>query len=108
MVWSAGLNSPRFRSKTGVMSGPINSCGRILPVVVAVAAIGMSLALTPKASAQTLTLTPAPPGATTAPQPLPGAKPIEGTFQAAARYSSDGTIINGGLHWRIYADRPDQ
>src|SRR5689334_17190193 len=90
------------------MSGPINSCGRILPALAAVAAIALAPVLMSMASAQTLTLTPAPPGATTAPQPLPGAKPIEGTFQAAARYSSDGTIINGGLHWRIYADRPDQ
>jgi hypothetical protein len=27
---------------------------------------------------------------------------------ASARYSSDGTAINGGLHWRVYADKPDQ
>jgi hypothetical protein len=99
------LNSPRFRSKTDVMSGPIKPCCRILPAVAAVAVIGISLALMSKASAQTLM--PAPPAATTTPQPPPGARPIEGTFQAAARYSSDGTIINGGLHWRVYADRPD-
>jgi hypothetical protein len=87
------------------MSGPIKPCCRILPAVAAVAVIGISLALMSKASAQTLM--PAPPAATTTPQPPPGARPIEGTFQAAARYSSDGTIINGGLHWRVYADRPD-
>src|SRR6476620_4327986 len=90
------------------MSGPITICRRILPAVLAVAIVGTAPALMSKAFAQTLTLTPAAPPAAAAPQPVPGTKPIEGTFQAAARYSSDGTIINGGLHWRIYSDRPDQ
>jgi len=25
-----------------------------------------------------------------------------------ARYSRDGGVINGGLNWRVYADKPDQ
>jgi hypothetical protein len=32
----------------------------------------------------------------------------EGAIVATARYTNDGSIINGGLHWRVYADRPDQ
>ena len=32
----------------------------------------------------------------------------EGALIASARYGSDGTAINGGLHWRVYADKPDQ
>jgi hypothetical protein len=44
------------------------------------------------------------------PPPLPPAnmKTGEGALIASARYSSDGTAINGGLHWRVYADKPDQ
>ena len=29
-------------------------------------------------------------------------------LQASARFGRDGAIINGGLHWRVYADKPDQ
>ncbi len=32
----------------------------------------------------------------------------EGAVFASARYGHDGTPINGGLHWRVYADKPDQ
>lgn len=32
----------------------------------------------------------------------------EGAIMAMARYSADGGPINGGLHWRVYADKPDQ
>jgi hypothetical protein len=32
----------------------------------------------------------------------------EGAIYATARYGSDGSPISGGLHWRIYADKPDQ
>src|SRR3954463_4598216 len=42
------------------------------------------------------------------PQPPANMKTGEGALVASARYSSDGTAINGGLHWRVYADKPDQ
>lgn len=42
------------------------------------------------------------------PSPPAGMKAGEGAVLATARYSSDGTAINGGLHWRVYADKPDQ
>jgi hypothetical protein len=35
-------------------------------------------------------------------------RPGEGAIVASARFGHDGTPIVGGLHWRIYADRPDQ
>jgi len=41
------------------------------------------------------------------PQPPANMKTGEGALIASARYSSDGTPINGGLHWRVYADKPD-
>jgi hypothetical protein len=31
----------------------------------------------------------------------------EGAILASARFGHDGTLISGGLHWRIYADKPD-
>ena len=40
--------------------------------------------------------------------PAPNVKAGEGVLQASARFGHDGAIINGGLHWRIYADHPDQ
>ena len=42
------------------------------------------------------------------PQPPANMKTGEGALMASARYSSDGAAINGGLHWRVYADKPDQ
>jgi hypothetical protein len=41
------------------------------------------------------------------PQPPANMKTGEGALIASARYSSDGAAINGGLHWRVYADKPD-
>jgi hypothetical protein len=42
------------------------------------------------------------------PQPPANMKSGEGALLATARYTADGSAINGGLHWRVYADRPDQ
>jgi hypothetical protein len=35
-------------------------------------------------------------------------RPGEGAIAVSARFGHDGTPIAGGLHWRIYADKPDQ
>jgi len=32
----------------------------------------------------------------------------EGALALQARYGREGGVINGGLHWRVYSDRPDQ
>lgn len=41
--------------------------------------------------------------------PLPSnLKAGEGAIVAQARYSREAGMINGGLHWRVYSDRPDQ
>ena len=32
----------------------------------------------------------------------------EGAIAVQARYSREGGLINGGLYWRVYADKPDQ
>jgi hypothetical protein len=32
----------------------------------------------------------------------------EGAILPTARFSRDSPIITGGLHWRVYADKPDQ
>jgi len=47
-----------------------------------------------------------------APQALPAApapttRSGEGALQAIARFGRESPVITGGLHWRIYADRPD-
>jgi hypothetical protein len=45
----------------------------------------------------------------TLPQPAPpAARPGEGLLQAIARFGRDNALITGGLHWRVYPDRPDQ
>lgn len=72
---------------------------RILLPALALLAIGML----PASAQSPFTMPPAPP-----PQPPANMKAGEGAVFASARYSSDGTAINGGLHWRVYADKPDQ
>jgi hypothetical protein len=41
-------------------------------------------------------------------QAVPNLKPGEGVIAAAARFGPGGGLITGGLHWRVYTDRPDQ
>jgi hypothetical protein len=41
-------------------------------------------------------------------QPVPTLRPGEGAILPTARYGRDGPVITGGLHWRVYADKPDQ
>jgi hypothetical protein len=59
--------------------------------------------VTPQPFALPLLLPNAPPA-----QPPANVRPGEGVVLAAARFGSDGSTINGGLHWRIYPDKPDQ
>jgi hypothetical protein len=42
------------------------------------------------------------------PQAPANMKAGEGAIVVSARYSKEGSAINGGLHWRVYADKPDQ
>ncbi len=46
--------------------------------------------------------------ATPSSAPLPRVRPGESTLALSARFGRDAAIITGGLHWRIYADKPDQ
>ncbi len=70
-------------------------------LIAAIALLAMAAA---PVSAQTPFTMPAPPP----PQPPANMKAGEGAVLASARYSNDGAAINGGLHWRVYADKPDQ
>lgn len=81
-----------------VMIAGKNLCRLLLPAL-ALAAIGAS-----QASAQSPF--PSPSGQPL--QPPASMKAGEGALTASARYSADGAVINGGLHWRVYADKPDQ
>jgi hypothetical protein len=70
-------------------------------------AVAMLVAVTAThASAQQQSLFPNPP----LPQPQIPAnlKAGEGVIVAQARYSREAGAINGGLHWRVYSDKPDQ
>jgi hypothetical protein len=87
-------------------------CGGILLAVLTLSALGPS-----GASAQSAFTLPqstplqAPFTSPGAPAPMPPPASMrtgEGAIYATARYGSDGNPINGGLHWRIYADKPDQ
>ena len=40
--------------------------------------------------------------------PLPRVRPGENVLTLTARFGPGAPTITGGLHWRIYADRPDQ
>jgi len=72
---------------------------RILLATFALFAFGASQAI----AQSPFTLSGSPP-----PQPPANMKTGEGALIVSARYSTDGTAINGGLHWRVYADKPDQ
>jgi hypothetical protein len=83
----------------------------IHPAMLTVAALLPAAALlvvlcAPQAFAQQQSLFPNPP----LPQPqMPSnMKAGEGVVVAQARYSRESGVINGGLHWRVYADKPDQ
>jgi hypothetical protein len=41
-------------------------------------------------------------------QPPANLRAGDGALLALARFGRDGAVINGGLHWRVYADKPDQ
>ena len=48
-----------------------------------------------------------------APPPMLAPSPFnlkagEGAILPVARFGKDGGVITGGLHWRVYADKPDQ
>ncbi|MGY4307734.1 hypothetical protein ACVIJ6_004977 [Bradyrhizobium sp. USDA 4369] len=52
-----------------------------------------------------------PPGAPAGPPPVaapPPAAPNQGVLSLSARYGKDLPNINGGLIWRVFADRPDE
>lgn len=71
---------------------------RLVTIALALAAVAA-----PAAAQSPFTMPPAAP-----PQAPANLKSGEGALLATARYGSDGSAINGGLHWRVYADRPDQ
>lgn len=68
-------------------------------------ALVLAACLSTQAFAQQ-SLFPAPP--MPPPQAPANMKAGEGALAVQARYSREGGLINGGLHWRIYADKPDQ
>lgn len=49
-----------------------------------------------------------PPGAPPLATPPPAAVPNQGVLSLSARYGKDLPNINGGLVWRVFADRPDE
>jgi hypothetical protein len=51
---------------------------------------------------------PANPGAAPSPPAAAPAAPSQGVLSLSARYGKDMPGINGGLVWRIFADRPDE
>lgn len=41
-------------------------------------------------------------------QPTPSLRAGEGAILPTARFGRESPVITGGLHWRVYADKPDQ
>src|ERR1044071_2156085 len=75
-------------------------CRSLMPVLVLAACVST------QAFAQQQSLFPPPP--MPPPQAPANMKAGEGAMAVQARYSREGGVINGGLHWRVYADKPDQ
>jgi hypothetical protein len=74
---------------------------RLLPLAAAVAAT--AIAALPVAAQSPFPAPPIP-----SPQPPANMRAGEGALLAFARFGREGAVINGGLHWRVYADKPDQ
>jgi hypothetical protein len=78
--------------------------GLQIPGCILLSAIALvAMAAVPASAQSPFSMPPAPP-----PPPPANMKAGEGAVFASARYGHDGTPINGGLHWRVYADKPDQ
>jgi hypothetical protein len=71
---------------------------RSLPAVL----VFCALAVAPALAQSPFTMPPPPP-----PQAPANIRQGEGAIVAMARYGHDGAAINGGLHWRVYASKPD-
>lgn len=61
--------------------------------------------IAPAPTTQPLMLPSSPPAAV---QAAPTMRPGEGLLSVSARFGKDAPAITGGLHWRVYADKPDQ
>jgi len=77
----------------------------VMPRRILTAALMLAACAATQAFAQQQSLFPNP----TLPPPQAPAnlKAGEGAIVAQARYSREGGVINGGLHWRVYSDKPD-
>ena len=84
----------------------LRSLRPVMPCRILTAALVLAAWAVAPASAQQQSLFPNP----TLPPPQAPAnmKVGEGAIVAQARYSREGAVINGGLHWRVYSDKPDQ
>ena len=99
-VLGAGAAGGQTAPNASALQAPTGSVPQLLPPLQSPAPAGRG---SPPPTAQMpLTLPPS------LPSPVaPNARPGEGTVQAVARFGRDGAVITGGLHWRIYSDRPD-
>jgi hypothetical protein len=78
----------------------------VMPCRPLTAALALVMCAVTPAFAQQQSLFPNPP--LPPPQAPANMKVGEGAIVAQARYSREGAVINGGLHWRVYSDKPDQ
>jgi len=67
------------------------------------AAVALCASAAPALAQSPFTMPPPPP-----PQAPANMRQGEGALMVSARYGQDGGTINGGLHWRVYASKPDQ
>jgi hypothetical protein len=85
-----------------LMSGWVDRFCRVLLTALALAAASPALAQNP------FTAPFSAPAAGPAPPPAVAPRAGEGVLAVSARFGAEGTPINAGLHWRVYADKPDQ
>jgi hypothetical protein len=105
LVVTATVSSAHAQSEGAALQSPSQNfplppptAGRALPGPTIVAPRGGEVGQTAQAP---LKQPPSPP-----PRPPANLRPNEGAILASARFGRDGTLINGGLHWRVYADKP--
>jgi hypothetical protein len=84
------------------MSGPHRFTGRVSALLGLATTLSVFGAASVSAQTQPFAFPP-PPTA----QAVPALRPGEGAILATARFGRDAPVITGGLHWRVYADKPD-
>ena len=98
-----GVSAPMLQAPPSLQApGPLTPSPNALPLQSPSSAPGPTIVSPGGGISAQIPQPPMPPAT-----PLPAMKAGEGALQAVARFGREAPAITAGLHWRVYADRPD-